>query len=101
MTSPTDQPPTPDVATLSAMFQGLENLLVTSSRDWGQYRVDAWLYAVLVGWDCEEDHQHNETCDDGAAMQEMQQMHGWSDEAVAKARRYRAAVRAIVEGQHG
>lgn len=79
---------------LAPMFEGLERLLVTSSRDWGQYRVDAWLWAVLVGWDCEEDHQHDEVCDDGAAMGEAAQRHGWDDRAVAKARAYRATVRA-------
>ena len=79
--------------TLAPMFEGLQRLLATSSRDWGEYRVDAWLWAVLLGWDCEED-VHNETCVHGI-MAEMQQVHGWDDAAVAKARRYRAAVRAV------
>ncbi|WP_097865874.1 hypothetical protein [Streptomyces sp. rh34] len=79
--------------TLALMFEGLQRLLATSSRDWGEYRVDAWLWAVLLGWDCKED-VHDETCVHGA-MEEMQQRHGWDDAAVAKARRYRAAVRAV------
>ncbi|MFF2864557.1 hypothetical protein ACFVSX_32335 [Streptomyces rubiginosohelvolus] len=78
--------------TLAQMFEGLQRLIATSSRDWGEYRVDAWLWAVLLGWDCEED-VHGETCVHGT-MEEMQQAHGWDDAAVAKARRYRAAVRA-------
>lgn len=81
--------------TLAAALDGLHTLIATSSRDWGTYRVDAWLWAVLVGWDCEEAHEHDELCEDGAAMAEMQERHGWSDEAVAKARRYRAAVHAL------
>ena len=84
-------------AVLAAALDGLHTLIATSSRDWGQYRVDAWLWAVLVGWDCEEQHEHDELCDNGAAMTEMQRMHGWNDEAVAKARRYRAAVRVLTE----
>lgn len=80
---------------LTPMLAGLERLLVTSSRDWGAYRVDAWLYAVLVGWDCERDHQHEQPCRDSAAMREAAERHGWSDAAVAKARAYRAAVRAV------
>jgi hypothetical protein len=79
--------------TLAAMLEGLGRLLATSSRDWGTYRVDAWLWAVLVGWDCEE-AEHDDTCVHGA-MEEMQQRHGWDDAAVAKARRYRALVRVI------
>ena len=81
--------------TLAAALDGLHTLIATSSRDWGTYRVDAWLWAVLVGWDCEEQHEHDELCEDGAAMAEMQRMHGWNDEAVAKARRYRAAVHVL------
>lgn len=78
---------------LAAMLEGFGNLLATSSRDWGQYAPDAWLYAVILGWDCEET-EHDEACTHGA-MEEMQERHGWSDEAVAKARRYRAVVRTI------
>ncbi|WP_406501545.1 hypothetical protein OHA04_27400 [Streptomyces sp. NBC_01590] len=90
------------VRALAPMLDGLEELIATSSRDWGEHRVDAWLWAVLVGWNCEEQHDHDETCDDGAAMAEQQQRHGWSDEAVAKARRFRAAVRAVaaLDKQH-
>ncbi|MCD7440267.1 hypothetical protein K4B79_18810 [Streptomyces lincolnensis] len=79
--------------TLAPMLEGLHTLLATSSRDWGEYRVDAWLWAVLCGWDCEQT-EHDDSCTHGA-MEEMQQRHGWDDEAVAKARRYREAVRAI------
>jgi hypothetical protein len=85
--------PADETRTLAAMFEGLHTLLATSSRDWGTYRVDAWLWAVLCGWDCEQ-AVHDETCTHGA-LEEMQQQHGWDDEAVAKARRYRAVVRAI------
>lgn len=90
-----EQPETQPLTALAPMFEGLARLIATSSRDWGVYRVDAWLWAVLVGWDCEQ-AEHDESCTHGA-MEEMQQLHGWDDETVAKARRYRAAVRAVVE----
>ncbi|MCX5598381.1 hypothetical protein OOK29_09550 [Streptomyces phaeochromogenes] len=82
-------------ATLAPLFEGFGRLLATSSRDWGQYAPDAWLYAVICGWDCEED-VHDETCTHGA-MEEMAERHGWDYLTVAKARRYRAAVRAITD----
>ena len=82
---------------LVPMFDGLQRLLATSSKDWGACREDAWLWAVLVGWDCEEDHEHDDLCDDGGAMQEIAERYGWSPEAVAKARRYRAAIRSILD----
>lgn len=91
------QRPETQAADLAPMLEGFGRLLATSSRDWGEYRVDAWLWAVLLGWDCEET-EHDDTCVHGS-MEEMQQRHGWSDEAVAKARRYRAMVRAITGGQ--
>lgn len=86
---------TVDVRTLAAALDGLHTLIATSSRDWGTYRVDAWLWAVLVGWDCEQT-KHTDTCTHGA-LEETAAMHGWDAATVAKARRYRAAVRALTE----
>lgn len=80
-------------ATLAAIFEGFSRLLATSSRDCGAYRIDAWLWAVICGWDCEQ-AEHDEVCVHGA-MEEQAQRHGWDAEAVAKARRYRAAVHAL------
>ncbi|MEU2315132.1 hypothetical protein [Streptomyces albidoflavus] len=82
-----------DRQTLAAALSGLETLIVTSSRDWGTYRIDAWIWAVLVGWDCEED-QHNASCSH-EALEEVAAVHGWTDDTVAKARRYRDAVRRL------
>jgi hypothetical protein len=89
----------PDAETLAAALDGLHTLIATSSRDWGVYRVDAWLWAVLCGWDCEQD-EHDETCTHGA-LEEMAALHGWDADTVAKARRYRAAVRALTEPAAG
>jgi hypothetical protein len=82
-----------DAETLAAIFEGFGRLLATSSRDWSEHPADAWLYAVICGWDCEQ-AEHDETCTHGA-MEEMQERHGWYDDTVAKARRYRATVRAL------
>ncbi|AQS70871.1 hypothetical protein [Streptomyces pactum] len=91
---PTERPAV-DLPTLAAALDGFATLLATSSRDWGVYRVDAWLYAVICGWDCEQT-EHDKTCVHGA-LEEMQEQHGWDDDTVAKARRYRAAVRTLIE----
>ncbi|CAM5671901.1 hypothetical protein STENM36S_05047 [Streptomyces tendae] len=93
-TAATETQPT-DLPALAAALDGFATLLATSSRDWGVYRVDAWLYAVICGWDCEQT-EHDATCTHGA-LEEMAELHGWDDATVAKARRYRAAVRALVE----
>lgn len=84
-----------DLPALAAALDGFGTLLATSSRDWGVYRIDAWLYAVILGWDCEQT-EHDDTCVHGA-LEEMQQRHGWDAATVAKARRYRAAFRTLVE----
>lgn len=86
---------TVDHRTLAAALDGLHTLIATSSRDWQTYRVDAWLWAVLCGWDCEQD-EHDDTCTHGA-LEETAAMHGWDADTVAKARRYRAAVRALTD----
>lgn len=86
--------------TLAAALDGLHTLIATSSRDWQTYRVDAWIWAVLCGWDCNQD-THDETCTHGA-LEETAAMHGWDDATVAKARCYRAAVRRLAdEAQQG
>lgn len=82
-----------DRQTLAAALDGLHTLIATSSRDWQTYRVDAWIWAVICGWDCEET-EHDETCTHGA-LEETAAMHGWDAATVAKARRYRAAVRRL------
>jgi hypothetical protein len=82
-----------DTAPLAEVFESLDRAVTSSSKDWGEYWADAWLYGVLVGWDCDEAHQHDEVCNDGAAMREMAAKHRWDEETVARLRRYREAVR--------
>jgi hypothetical protein len=86
------------LAALVPIFEGFERLLTTSARDWGEYRVDAWLYAVICGWDCENTEHDDAICSHGA-LEEAAEQHGWNEEAIAKARRYRDVVRSIVDGQ--
>ncbi|MCB5168024.1 hypothetical protein LG634_24755 [Streptomyces bambusae] len=83
------------LAALSQLFDGLDRLLATSSRDWGATREDAWLWAVICGWDCEPGCTDIECAHD--TLQQMADAFGWDDAAIAKARRYRAAVRALPE----
>lgn len=82
---------------LAEALTRLSGALATHSRDWGQDRLDAWLWGLLCGWDCEDhlvwpDHVHGEHCADAGAMREVAARHGWSDEDVARLRRYRAAL---------
>lgn len=86
-------------APLPEVFESLELVLNRSSRDWGDYWADAWLYGVLVGWDCEGAHKHDDICDNGAAMREMAEKHGWDEATVARLRRYRETARRALSGE--
>ncbi|EGJ77718.1 hypothetical protein STTU_4929 [Streptomyces sp. Tu6071] len=85
--------PASELQTLAAALDGLHTLIATSSRDWQTYRVDAWIWALLCGWDCEKT-EHDDACTHGA-LEETAEQHGWDDATVAKARRYRAAIRSL------
>ncbi len=83
---------------LSQALGHLGSVIVHSSRDWGGYWCDAWLYGVLVGWDCEERHAHDATCVDEGALMEVARTHGWDATVVARLREHRAAVVAVTGG---
>lgn len=64
---------------LAEVLEHVEGMVACHSRDWGAWHRDAWLYGILVGWS-------------GEAMRELAERHGWSDEDVARLRRYRQTV---------
>lgn len=69
--------------------------MVHDSRDWTATKRDAWLYAILVGWTCEDDHAHDDLCMGDDPLTETARQHGWDDATVARLRSYRAAVAAL------
>ncbi|MFB7592328.1 hypothetical protein [Streptomyces sp. NPDC056169] len=62
--------------------------LANSSRDWAQNSDDAWMYAVLYGWDCEQQHDHTPTCP--KLLNEVATKHGWTPDRVERIRKHRA-----------
>jgi hypothetical protein len=91
---------TPRPNALAEALASLHHLLAHNSRDWGLDRADAWLYAVLVGWDCEMTHEHNDVCENGEAIQEIAAQHNWAPGDIERVRRYRAAIRVAADGGH-
>lgn len=83
--------------TIAVVLHGLGNTLAADPRDWGLDRRDAWLYGVILGWDCEEcpDGQHDDLCDDGEAMRIVAERHQWSEEDVARLRARRAVFKEV------
>lgn len=82
----------PHLRDLREALDSLEKLIVTSSKDWGGEREGAWLYGVLVGWDCYDDHEHDDQCGGDAAMLEMAKDYQWPPGDIDRIRRYQAAV---------
>lgn len=80
---------------LRAALTSLDSTIVGCSRDWGVDYRDAWIYGVVVGWGCDEQHEHDpEICTDATA--EIAARHGWSGEQVARMQRYHRAVLAAL-----
>lgn len=78
------------------VLDNLQRLIVHASRDWGAHGRDAWLYGVLVGWECEDNHEHDWICqEESVSLTDMASRFGWHEDYVARLRRYRAIVRAL------
>ena len=83
---------------MPALNEGLARacgMMATDSRDWSANRHDAWLYGLFCGWDCEEPHEHDDTCGGLEAMDEVATHWGWTPDDVARLRRYREAIAAV------
>jgi hypothetical protein len=76
---------------LNSVFRAI----VHDSRDWGLNHRDAWLYAILVGWTCEQDHAHDDDCMGDDPLTETARNHRWNADTVARLREYRAAIAAL------
>jgi hypothetical protein len=88
---------------LRAALDSLSTCVAGSATDFSTYRRDAWLYGIILGWDCEDAwddpaHEHDDICGGDAPMRAVAARHGWDDAAVARLRRYRLAY-ATAEGK--
>jgi hypothetical protein len=76
---------------LADALEAVQRAIATDSRDWGKGRGDAWLWGVLVGWECDERHEHEDDC--GGALDELAIRHGWTAAHVERIRTLRTAIR--------
>lgn len=81
-----EMPPFAEV--LAAMTRAM----ATNVRDWGTDRMDAFLWGVLLGWDCDEQHEHDEIDCSPGAMDEIAARHGWDTQQIERVRRFHRAV---------
>lgn len=77
---------------VAEVVQRVEYVISRDQRDWSRHPADAWLYGVLVGWDCEVEHDHDDTCNDGVAMTLVAERHGWLRSQVTRLRAERGTL---------
>lgn len=60
-------------------LEALRQRIATDSRDWSADKLDAWLWALLVGWNCENpdpEHVHNDIdCEGDQGLWRMAKAH--------------------------
>lgn len=86
------------MTTTAEALTALADVLATDSRDWSRTRGDAWLYGVLVGWDCEDAHDHELEGCEGAVLSEVADQHGWTAAQRSRLRELRQAIRNATAG---
>lgn len=77
---------------IKATLKTLGRYVATDSRDWGQTPGNALLWAVLLGWDCEEEHVHDDDMCSSGTFQQIAQRHRWSAEFAETVQQMRRAV---------
>lgn len=83
---------------LRAALQSITSAIVFHAGDWGLWPREAWIYGIAVGWECEDDHEHDDICGGSDALTDMAEKHGWSAEAVTRLRALRRHYRAAEKG---
>ena len=83
---------------LHAALRSITSCITASARDFSTYGPDAWVYGIAAGWDCEENHEHDDICGGTAAMAELVERHGWDEAAVRRLRSHRRAYAAAAGG---
>lgn len=91
------RPPNVDPQILLQALTSLAEMFTFTSRDNSLDRCDAWAYGIVVGWDCEEVHEHDDICGGTSAMDTLAHLHGWPEERCQQLRSYRTAFKQLNE----
>ena len=82
-------PETVENLSLNAL-ESIECTIAFDVHDWASSRRDAWIYAIVFGWDAE-------------AWSEFRECYGWDEEDIARAKMYHeqweALKKALEEGK--
>ncbi|MFI0233144.1 hypothetical protein [Streptomyces sp. NPDC017086] len=86
-----------ETADLTVVLSWLQAAVAASQRDYANDPYDAYIFGVLAGWECEENHEHGPTCKGQTLMSTLAKTHGWREDYVARLREHRAIVRAALD----
>jgi len=67
--------------------------------DWADNRYNAYVYAVLIGWGCQEPHDHDDECGGDARLLEVAAKHRWDEHRIKYIREMRAGLAPITTPQ--
>ena len=71
--------------------ESMHSAIVFDAADWSGSRGMAWVYGILIGWDCEEDHEHDWICGGTDGLDDMGPRFRWDEANIARLRRLRLA----------
>lgn len=88
------------VAGVANVIRLVHRIMACSSQDWSLHADDAWLYALLVGWDCElpehADGTHDEIdCSGPNHLEDFAERFGWTEGGIANLRAQRRIIAAL------
>lgn len=86
--------PTSDLADA---ISHLATVLRNDPRNWSATKRDTWVYGVLVGWGCEQDHAHDWVCGSTERLVELANRHGLRGTEIRTLQRHRDAIRALLD----
>ncbi|MDX3455075.1 hypothetical protein PV396_24560 [Streptomyces sp. ME02-8801-2C] len=87
------------IAAVRDALGSLRRTMAHDPRDWGQDKRDAWLWGIVCGWECEEQHDHDVVCDRDNPLRRAAARHRWPNEDVDRLKTYRRAVAALDESR--
>ncbi|TXJ78610.1 hypothetical protein E2C11_16520 [Streptomyces lavendulae] len=86
-----------DATELTEVLSWLSAAAASSRCDFLSDPSDAYIFGVLVGWQCDKDHEHGPGCRSEDVLKGVAKMHGWQEGRVERLREHRAIVRAALE----
>jgi hypothetical protein len=83
-----------DGTAIGEVLDQVRLMMATDSRDWSACPGDAWLYALFIGWECVDEHEHDEINCSTGTLDLIAGRFGWTHARVERIRAMRQTLRA-------